>query len=122
MFSLTNQLTGVIEHLALKTTKRTLFQVIGIYTGVNAGEDEEIYDDSVVQSDTKGILGSWKAKDTESGIQEYKVCVGTKVGKYQAAFNLAMTYFVGSNRNVCFSKCFVYFFLGINKSEIMSRW
>ncbi|XP_064646638.1 uncharacterized protein LOC135499666 isoform X2 [Lineus longissimus] len=55
--------------------------VIGIYTGVNAGEDEEIYDDSVVQSDTKGILGSWKAKDTESGIQEYKVCVGTKVDK-----------------------------------------
>ena len=49
--------------------------------GVLGGEEEEVLQGSVWQSDHHGIKTTWLASDPESGVSGIAVAVGTTPGK-----------------------------------------
>ena len=52
-----------------------------VHAGVVSGESEEVVDGFVWQNNQEAIQGSWKAMDSESGILEYRVSIGTSEGR-----------------------------------------
>ncbi|XP_070573761.1 uncharacterized protein [Ptychodera flava] len=59
------------------TPPRMLKLKIGVLT---AGEEEEIFDGYIIQSDTEGIRGYWEAIDFESDVAAYWISIGTYQG------------------------------------------
>ncbi|XP_048258676.1 uncharacterized protein LOC125384201 [Haliotis rufescens] len=58
--------------------------------GIFSGNDEELIDGYVTQSDTSGIKATWFAKDSESGIKSYMVAIGTTQGLYSPTMKNTM--------------------------------
>ena len=52
-----------------------------VRAGTLSGEEEEIHNGYVYQSDTNGIQASWLGQDGESGIYTYWVSVISDLGK-----------------------------------------
>ena len=53
-----------------------------VRAGTLDGEEEEVHNGYVYQSDKNGIQASWNARDAESGITAYWVTVISDLGKY----------------------------------------
>lgn len=56
-------------------------QMYFVRAGTLTGDEEEIHNHYVYQSDRNGIQASWLAKDGESGIYGYWVTVIADLGK-----------------------------------------
>lgn len=54
--------------------------MLWVHAGVLAGSSEEVIDGYVIHNDEHGISASWSGLDSESGIRDYIVSIGTSPG------------------------------------------
>ena len=51
-----------------------------VHGGVLGGQSEQLIEDHVIHNDPTSLPASWKGRDSESGIMEYLVAIGTGPG------------------------------------------